>query len=118
LSVSTELLTIERSTTVELRRDLDSLRNQMKSEKAERAKVETELKLKNKSVSDNLKDSEKKLLSALQSIAALAKSKINLEFDISALKIQLEKLKKDVALTKRRRVRSPRRSRPTTQTNP
>lgn len=118
LSVSTELLSIERGTTVGLRQETARLQDQIKTEKADREKTETKLYKKITDMNADLTDKEKKLASARQTVAGLTKAKKNLEFDIIALKIRLEQLEKDIALTEKVRNRTPRRARPRPRINP
>ncbi len=108
LSVSTELLSIERSTTVGLLQEAVLLEDQIEAEKKTREKAEATLKSNIAAINTELIEKEKNLIAALQTVAALTKTKKNLEFDILALKIRMEQLEKDVALTKRRRNRTPR----------
>ena len=118
LSVSTELLSIERSTTGGLRQEAALLEDQIEVEKKAREKAEAKLKSNIATMNTELIEKEKKLITALQTVAALTKTKTNLEFDILALKIRLDQLEKDVALTKRRRNRTPRRARLPRRLNP
>lgn len=117
LSVSTELLSIERNTTVALRQEAALLEDKIEAEKNARGKAEAKLKSNNAAINTELIEKEKKLIAALQTVAALTKTKKNLEFDILALKIRLEQLEKDVALTKSRRNRTPRQTLPPRRLN-
>ena len=100
------------NTTVGLRQEAALLEDRIEADKNAREKAEAKLKSNIAAINTELIEKEKKLIAALQTVAALTKTKNSLEFDILALKIRMEQLEKDVALTKRRRNRTPRGSFP------
>jgi chromosome segregation ATPase len=138
ISVLNELLTIERQTTTSLRSDIESLNGSRITRDAEHKAAEAALKKQHREDVDagaereaalskdivraqditaaaqkNLTAAEKKLSSALGSIAGQAQTSRVLASDVNTLRKQVRRLKSEIKLVKRRRASTlPRRPTP------